>query len=508
MAGVTFPAIFALGLVGCADQGFISETAGNWSTVFQTAVNADDSNEPQTNSVPYALDSHDIKEVEDVPLEELEEFDLTGPQNSGILKTDTNTLVGNDDADLDTENKPCIYIYTAGNPENSADGKTTLKTDGVNEIDGVIIPNNVATLKNLTGVKDLTKLKYSADEFQTLLVQFSEAVNNAYKGAKNPTSEWCNFIGGATKPKTQKLEAAWGLFDSDEGKNISWIEYNLGDDTRKAKCTGIYSIYKGSRHETYVTPGLWWKYYTAKTYSDIQLPSKVTNKDGKLVGDGVPIFGKEPADVSAYTTELKFLHEGTFKKIPILNAAVWQCYSTTNGESPMITMINSQTYSLKASFTTDSMVGTTNGEALAKFGSDIQTNCGTTVTVNTDKDESSMYHSFLSAAVEARKKNAAVIVSVNGKGTGKTTIEISGYDKDNSGNTNSIKTAWDEKFAELSDSVVLGIADDGSIQGSYMGIGNVTHADYIPYVGITLGSEDLDKIAETLAEILKDLYMG
>lgn len=472
-----------MGLVGCADQSFISETAGNFIDEFQRAESFEDSNEPQTNRVEYELGAHDIKEVEDVPLEELEEFDLTGPQNYGILKTDTNTAVGNATASVSSNDDPCIYIYTAGNPEGGDDGIVKgLHVTG-NVKNTVILPANEVTLEHLTDVKNTRKLKYSADDFQKLLVEFTERVDAAYVKGRDSSSGWCGNL------KDKMLDVRWDLL-GDLGGGV-YIEYKLGDETRKGKCTGYCEHITGVT--SYVTLDMLYKHYGLVSNTDIGSIWQ------ELAGTSLETSIDPDSKTHNYTKTNAFVGL-SWTKMPLINSAVFTMYSTASGKK-----LNAHTgagnftsFALQGSFTVDSAVSidTSTAKELKEFGGAIGAECGAASNVKTDKDNSSMYHSGLSAAVEAIGSNACVFVSVSGKNTKDKTTKISVSDYA------AKKDLWTETFDGVDNVKITGDVDSKMYANVGIGVDRDIHC-----IDIKIGKDaDADVLTKKLGEIIKAHY--
>ena len=401
MAGAGVLAIISFSIVGCSSQSMLSGNAAEFVEQFQTAQRFEDSNEPQTNDVDYRLGTHDIKEIEEVPLDILEDYDMTGPQNSGIPTADVDSEVGNGESVVSNEDKKSIvYIYTAGNPDGDESGVTKLLLNGPNEaaVKQVLVPADDQALLRMAGVRSVADLKYNADEFQKLLVDFSAAVNDAYdqgldKSKKSDDKEhWCADLSKA------KLDKRWDLMpDSNSDKYL--IKYKLAGKKHTARCSGYY--YPGSKNG-YVTLNMLYRYYVDHVF-DHELFNSISN-----------------ADVSQETDKSLQYFEAAGDRIPELNVALFQNFPVGNNYKMMLGSYvppsggNTFTsFSLSCLYKKDALWGTISAakaKKLQDFGVLIGASFGMSANVVKDKDESSMYHSYISAGIDAKNQGAKVLV--------------------------------------------------------------------------------------------------
>lgn len=396
MAGAGALAIISFSIVGCSSQSMLSGNAAEFVEQFQTAQRFEDSNEPQTNDVDYRLGTHDIKEIEEVPLDILEDYDMTGPQNSGIPTADVDSEVGNGESTVSTEDKKSIiYIYTAGNPDGDESGVAKLLLKGKDEppVKQVLVPADDQALLRMAGVSSVADLKYTADEFQQLLVSFSTAVNRAYENGldrskrSDDEEHWCANVNKV------KLDKRWDLMpDSNSDKYL--IKYKLAGKEHTARCSGYYS----KTQFGYVTLDMLYKYYVEHEFNS-ELFNSISN-----------------ADVSQEESKRQKYFEAAGDRIPELNVALFQNFPVRNNNKMMLGQYYAgayTSYALGCLYKKDALWGTISAakaKKLQDFGVLIGASCGMSVNVVQDKDESSMYHSYISAGVDAKNQGAKVLV--------------------------------------------------------------------------------------------------
>lgn len=489
-------------LVGCSDQDFLSSGISGINEEFSKYQKYKDSNEPQTNDEPYRIDNIDIKEIEEAPVAELDEYDMTGPQNSGIPNKETLSEIGSDDAVFIEENA-AVYIYTVGNPGGGTAGLTSLHLNGIRKDteDGVFVPDNADTLKDMLGVDSLSSVKYSADEFQNMLTDLASAADKAYVESLKEDSDWCIKI-----EDPMYLEQYWGIEQLGQTvEEINTRSYSIGSTEKRARITGYYGEANDKNvrlRPTMVDLNTLFEYYV-NDKCEFNYGVK-DNRNNAKENQPYQIFTKRGLDkfpqykdgsYAAMKSKAGFFNN-VAKDIPTLNSVIFQNYPMDNGISTKefnlrLNSFGSKTFSLKSNIKKDSFPSKVKPELAKKydeFGKAIGTNLGATISTMYDKDESVMYHSPISGYIGAYAAGAKVFV----------------YISYSSGNSITIN-ATDDIFEEAK-----GAYSEITEVGRYNNLNEFVSEFKIPIIYICMGEkymdesnkDNLDKVSSTTAKFI------
>ena len=475
-------------MVGCAPQDFLSGGAVDWTEISKQYQLGKESSEPQTNKIGYRPWQHDIKEVEEAPEEELEEYDLTGPQNNGILKTDTEA-VGTETASISSAEEDAkdadLYFYTAGNTSGESAGTVTLAV-GKNgaEVSQVLVPTNEAALLAMTGAESVKSLSYSADDFQKMLMDYSETADKAYDKA-TVKGDWRAELGNKS---AQKLNAYWNLDGSVEKKKQ--VTYQVGGSDKTAWKTG-YCTKSGK--SGYVSLDLLYQYYVNTNYDESVFRPKselaLANVDWDL-------------RVDKASRQRAFLDVA--KNIPVLNQMVFSSFydkrQVTSGNKSTLGGYKASgkvtSYTLNCTFAKDSNldIEKSYAENLKSFGQKMRAACGLSANCVSDADTGSTYHSLVSAGVEAMGSGAKAMVYVTQSSTDGVKVLVPQTAKE------SFKKALEEEEDVTVESVGSNVLESVGIK--------------LKVVEVRVGSkvfEDEEKVAElaeAIASAVSSVYLN